>query len=216
MPRKRPPAVTVFAILNLVFGGLGLLFGSCAGGLQAIGMNAMPPPAAQANDPTLQLQFQLMKEIPHLNEVQLVNLLVIAGLSLGLLVSGLGLLLLQPWGRWLGLLTAAAVIPYALVWIGFQILVYAPAIDRALAVVRPILEANPRTPPGFVAGLGIGVWIGLAINVGLSLVELVYVGILTAVLMSAKTRRAFAGRRREYDDYDDGHEDDSDDRWRDD
>ncbi|MDY0165493.1 MAG: hypothetical protein RBS80_03060 [Thermoguttaceae bacterium] len=84
-----PASVSVFGVLNLVFGGLGL----CGVAISA-GMFLLPEEASRGN-PALELMQQ------HAGYATYMKVSVVLGLiATGVLISaGVGLLTLRPWGR---------------------------------------------------------------------------------------------------------------------
>jgi hypothetical protein len=124
MPRQRPTAVLVLAILNLVFGGLGLASELCC--LGGLGWLKIIGPAQNGS---LAALFQTVPSYLTFAVVQHVLGLILSAL---LLVSGLGLLGLRNWARWLAIgysLASVFVQVYALV---VQVFHFDPLIERYL------------------------------------------------------------------------------------
>src|SRR5262245_6550476 len=105
--QERPLSITTIAILHFVFGGLGILFGICGGITLAAGggsqnwfMSSGGPSANQ--DQMQKMQQDLQKAIeggPAYQAVQIGNLVLDLAISVTMIVSGVGLLQLRPWGR---------------------------------------------------------------------------------------------------------------------
>src|ERR1700687_5388301 len=114
MQRTRPTSVIVVAILHLVFGCLWLLCGLATLGMQASGMNNMFMNMGnfQTNNPQLAKQQEIQKEIMQFSQVQsssvgqYASLLQYVVLSILMIISAIGLLKLQSWGRVLSLVYA--------------------------------------------------------------------------------------------------------------
>lgn len=143
MPKPRPTSVFVIAILQLVFGGLALLQSTCAGGLMArespFLMKGTTPQSRWLED----LQPRMMKYIEERQPYARVSQYVVIGLGIGLsiamIVSGIGLLKMQSWGRHLSIL-------YAVLSLGEKIF----GIIYALLVTIPIMQQffDTLQPPG--------------------------------------------------------------------
>jgi hypothetical protein len=193
MTPKRPTALTVMGILNIVFGSLGLVCSLCAG----IGYLFM-----LSNSPLLNLkaggvnvnpftdQWEFMKrEVPGYPAFMIGGL--VEGLIGGtlLLIAGIGLLKVQSWGRVLSLL-------YALLTIVAQIF----SLIFTLAYVNPAMQRwqqdfvrrfGGQLPPG--GGLGEDSMFNNAIAVGGAVVGVAYAVVLIIMMMLPHVREAFAG-----------------------
>src|SRR4051794_1788064 len=104
MVRKRPGVVTAMAVINMVFGILGLL-GLLCSGLGFVGMIvlAQAQPAA-AGQPDLGAMPRFIdQEVPELKYVMAGALAAAAIRGFLLLFSGIGLLKMRRWGRTMGL-----------------------------------------------------------------------------------------------------------------
>jgi hypothetical protein len=101
MPQKKPTSVVVIAILQLVFGILGLL--GVALNLSGAGkqLNAMN----QQNQPIKpeQLEEKVAAKIPHYQLIQNVSMGISGVLCLLMILSGIGLLGLHSWARLLAI-----------------------------------------------------------------------------------------------------------------
>jgi hypothetical protein len=132
------------AVLHFVFGGLGILCGICSGiQLAGGGQNWMTPtPTGPQAAEMKQMQDEMQKAMESAAGSQAVQIgAVVADLAISIImiVSGIGLLQLRPWGRSLSIL-------YAILSISLKILeaVY------AFAVTGPIINEfiNTHTASG--------------------------------------------------------------------
>src|SRR5437763_636365 len=98
MAKQRPTMVLVIAILNFVFGGLGIL-GSCVGGIVCLVMLNLPdPPPGQPNPFPNALKF-LANEVPSYTAFVMAGLVVGIIMAAALVLAGIGLLRMRPWAR---------------------------------------------------------------------------------------------------------------------
>jgi hypothetical protein len=108
--QKTPPtSIKVVAILQLIFGGLGLL--SSLAGLAFLAAGLQPgggfgAPQQQANNPAAQMQKEMMEglekaqaSVPGGKATQYGQMGVDLLLGVMMVLSGIGLLKMQPWGR---------------------------------------------------------------------------------------------------------------------
>jgi hypothetical protein len=135
----RPTAVTVFGILNIVFGimgitctPIGLLMSSVSQGL----LEGIPE-AQQMQNP-----FQEMMSDPAFTTYTYVSTALGMAASAALLAAGIGLLKLRPWGRYISI--GYAIYSWLSVILGGIIsyyFVYAPMMERMAE------EGGPQTAP---------------------------------------------------------------------
>src|SRR5262249_2193032 len=104
--RPRPVPVTVLGILNIVFGSLGILAYLCAGIGILFFINVFYGPSGKGNkDLTLvrgimEVSFESSAQhIPYYWAFLIGSLVLSVVLTLVLLITGIGLLRMRPWGR---------------------------------------------------------------------------------------------------------------------
>lgn len=179
---QRPTSVTVFGILNIVFALLGFcaIAVSLAGPvIQKAAEQAAADAGQQANeDPGQKLQ----KAIAANQGLQLLGQIQ-AGLggiaSIVLLIAGIGLLKMQPFGRTLS-------IGYAI----YDILSKIVFLVINLILMMPVFETVQQEAPGAAGALG-GLLMGSA-ACGL-IFTLIYPIVLLIFMMRSKVRDAIAG-----------------------
>jgi len=154
MPDQRPVTATVFGILNLVFGILGV-----CGNIAGIGMFAIM--SSDIFDAKTKAQMNLQQFADPIYFGVLSAQMVLTGiLSVVIIISGIGLLKFKPWGRKLANFYAIAYLILLVVGITFNIIfTMIPAINEA---------NNPGAAPekigaaaGGVAGGVFGVCFGM-------------------------------------------------------
>src|SRR5262245_43670035 len=142
--RERPLSIMPIAILHFVFGGMGILCGICSG-IQLAGAGGgqnwmAPTPTGPQAAEMKQMQDEMqeaMESAAGSKAVQVGTFVVDLAVSIIMIVSGIGLLQLRPWGRLLSIV-------YAILSISLKIFeaVYAFAVTKP--IIDKFLEA--RTP----------------------------------------------------------------------
>jgi hypothetical protein len=192
MRRRRPGSVTTFGILNIVFGALFLL----------CGLASLSETRAEVNgkDVSDELKAYLVSEVPGYNVWRFGSVGIGVLLGVGFVVSGIGLLQIQSWGRVLGLVCAGVSMGFELFQSIYQIALVNPATSKFLAGA-PLIG-------GFVSGIMTGVVIIVA------LIVIAYCVVLLVGLLQPGTARVFRAdyveepyeedrpRRRTLDEYD--------------
>jgi hypothetical protein len=155
MLRKRPASFTVFAVLCIVFGSLGLLCDviGLAGQAASQALTDMQPKGKPGQINQAELQKELQEKLPAYQAYQWGTMTLSLVLHLLLLVTGIGLLKMQPWSRF-------ACIAYSFLTILIQlgVLIYTlafitPVMDDVLN--RMFKEQNtPITVPAWALNLG--------------------------------------------------------------
>jgi hypothetical protein len=206
MARKRPAAVITMAVLNFVFGGLGLIGSLCLalGGLGLVALSKQPG-GAGGQHALAEYFKEIDRELPSYRYVMVASTTIWLVKSVLLIVAGFGLLGLRPWGRWLSVFCALVTIPYSLGYLAYNSLCEVPATRRVLARLTPGQRADVAT--NIIGGI-----LGSAVAVGFAVALLV-------VMFLPHVARAFRPLRRrsreEYLEDDDGNgrrRDDWDDR----
>ena len=210
MRRQRTTAILVIAILHLVGGGLGLI-GSlcgCAGLVMTNTLSsAIPTMPQRPGQPPPPSAADAMKyyndHVPGYRAFTIGGLAFSFLLDTLLLSGGIGLLMMQPWARWvsvayapLSILVRLASFIYQLVWV--------------LPVTQELYAKNPA-----MAGMSSIVSISGGIGLFLSLLFVLYPIAVLVIMLLPSTAAAFRGELppRE-DDYEDN-DLDEDDSWRD-
>jgi hypothetical protein len=176
---QRPTAVTVFGILNIVFGimgitctPIGLLMSSVSQGL----LEGIPE-AQQMENPV-----QEMMSDPTFTSYTYVSTALGMVVSAALLAAGIGLLKLRPWGRYISI--GYAIYSWVSVVVGGIIsyyLIYAPMMERMAE------EGGPQTAP-FMGGMVGGMVGGM---IGGFCFGLVYPTILLIFMLLPDVKAAF-------------------------
>jgi len=173
MTKQRPASLTVFAILNLVFGGLGLLCNVC--GLASLAITPMlQKMAAQQQaqvgnkggfDPQ-ELQRHMEANIPAYVPFQWGQITLGMILSVALIIGGIGLLRMSPAAKWV-------CAGYAVVTISYQV----GSMAFTLAFINPVMNdwmksKGVQVPMEFFAVASI---IGGLVGMTYSLVLLIFI-----------------------------------------
>ena len=227
MPRKRPVIVVVMAITNMVLGGLGLLCGCLAfvGFLQIQKASQAPlpppppvrfqgPPRASAPPsrpvrPQLQqeeIMAKVAQELPMRNSIELGLCLFVLLSAIILIVTGIGLLIMQKWARWMSIIYSVFAFLIRLSYVIFHAAFVYP-------IIEPEIIAGSQIPPGQESGFVFGVRIGyFTVVAGPEVIFMIHALVLLIVMLLPNVSAAFAGRpvRRfeRGDDIDDEREDD--------
>jgi len=145
--RDRPLSITAIAIFQFVFGGLALLcgigqgIGLLVGGGQKWFVSSGGPGANQ--DKIDKLADGLEKAIesgPAYQAVQVGSVLINLALSVAMIISGIGLLQLRPWGRLLSIV-------YALVDIALTVFGLVYAVAFTIPAFRDFENTHPVETP---------------------------------------------------------------------
>ena len=149
MARKRPTAVLVLAILNLVFGASSALCYLCVGAVVALVAVALGQPGAR-QDPALRdlkdALASLNQQAPLLVPGMIADAVFSVVLALLLCLAGLGLLGMRPWARFLCLFCAAADLLAQAGSLVFRYAYVNPAMDRWEQTFRaghPQMQGDP-------------------------------------------------------------------------
>jgi hypothetical protein len=231
MPKKRPTAVTVIAVLNFVFAGLSIAASLCVTGIAALAYVGLSnAPAPKPGEPDLKSFINLIdQEVPSLKYYMVGSLALELVMKVILIAAGIGLLRLRPWGRTLCLVYAVVTILVTIASTAYTIAVSNPGMEQAQhrwiaeiqekqrAAGQVVMQQPANNPFGGSVGGAVGSVIGAVIGITYSVVLLV-------IMSLPNVKRAFyprrddeeydSYRREEPDDFDDRRSDDYDDRRR--
>ena len=139
--RQIPVVVTVIAVLHFVFGGLGLVGDLCAGGMLLAGGGNMFAGFGGGQTPQQQqFQDEMQKATesgPAYKVVQYGQIVLDLVVSLTMIISGIGLLQLRPWGRHLSIVYALLSIALKLFGVVYTLAFTLPAINEFLRSHQP-------------------------------------------------------------------------------
>jgi hypothetical protein len=189
MRRAVPTIVMVVAILQIFFGATGLLRHLCSGGMQLAGGARAFTPAGPQGVPQVDTEAVLKARVPHY------ELLVYGGLVLGLvsgtvcLVSGLGLLRLRPWARWLAIGYACYFIISDLAGFIYAVTMIRPVMEEVIAEQAQQANLPPQAATAFNISMKVA-----SVAPYLTLVLLAYPILLLVVMFLPSVRAAFRGR----------------------
>jgi hypothetical protein len=209
MNRPRPVAVLVMAILNLIFGAIGVVSALCVGLFAllftAVIKNAPPPPGGGPN-PIKELE-EMFDAIPGYIPIMTTVMVLGAIAAIVLIIAGIGLLKMKTWARWLSVGYAIYNIVATLAMTIYTIAVVNPAMETWQRNFQQKFPAGAPQPTGNAA-------MNNVISVGSAVVGIAYAVALLVVMFLPHVRAAFAGTWRppitEDDDQYDETEEDSD------
>lgn len=188
MPAKRPVAVVVVAVLQLVFGGLALIdsASSLAGLDKALGSAGRVGPSGPQALSLADVENQLEQRVPGYGLSKRLNAGLEGVLALLMIVSGVGLLLLRPWGRLLALVYAVLSILNTVVYLPWYLAVVAPQV---VAFARELSATGGEQAQAMGLALPF-IYIGLPVAASLSVL---YPILVLVILSRRRVRAAFAG-----------------------
>ena len=150
MTHPRPTIVLVCAIFNMILGGLGIVGLLCCGALISLivaGIGFFSLKGGQLLPPAFVLRYASF------------NAGLVLLTSVLLLISGIGLLKMKSWGRWLAIVVGGIMILAPIAGVLFNILYFNPAMEQLNQerqteqekAVRSLREqgivVNPQQPP---------------------------------------------------------------------
>jgi hypothetical protein len=196
MRRKRPTAVLVMAILNMVWGGIWVACYLCIGVLALFVVAVVNQPGAAAKGDAQKFKEvfgSMSREMPGLVALAVGEIVVRFLLAALLIIAGIGLLGVRQWARVASIFYAVATI---LVMIASLVVTFGylnPRMEKwqrdFAARHGQVVQQRPENP----LAQGAGAAVGVVLNVGYSIALLV-------VLFLPHVSAAFAeGRRPDYE-----------------
>jgi hypothetical protein len=187
MVQRRPTAILVIAILNFVFGGLGIVSTLCLGGTLALYMYVLPETLPGQPAPFPNEYKYLEQELPGHTVYTFATLVLGLMASAVLIVASIGLLRLKNWARW----TCAIYAVFSLVWVLANTYYTLRYVDPVRA--RFAEELQPQLPPGTpnIAGFAV---LNDVIAIAVAAVGIAYAVALFVVMFLPNVRAAFAAR----------------------
>jgi hypothetical protein len=202
MARRRPGSLVTFAVLNFVLALLLLICGIS----DLAGIKGEATTVVNGLRSTVDLKEYLQENVAGYAAYPFISLTASILLAAGFVVSGVGLLQVQNWGRILAVVSAAAAMAYQLFDSVYQLGFVIPA-------VRNLMGGVP-----LVGGMAAGAYTGKVVVWALLVVA--YSIVLLVSMLQGNMARVFAGdyrgqpepdddyrRRPRRDDYDDDYDD---------
>jgi hypothetical protein len=210
MRPKRPTSVLVIAIFHFIFGGFGLLCGLPSLAMQSAGIGGAGTPVAAGapqqqkdlHDMAEQVKKRSEQAAPLTAPFMRVNVFLNLLLSLLLVVAGVGLVKLQPWGWW-------GSVVYGVAGIFMQIYIVLFNLLYSLPIAERILEEEMKSRPS-LQPFAWTLQIVAPIAIGVAALGLIYPIIVLIFMSRPKVRAAFRGEIADADGadgFDDGRTD---------
>jgi hypothetical protein len=188
MAGRRATVLTVMGILNIVFGSLFMLCNLCAAvGLMFLFSSSSLFALPGFNVGPDMLEF-MKQEVPAYVPVTVSHVVLSLILDIVLLVSGIGLLNVQRWGRALALIYCVVSIPMQLGITVFTVAVVNPAMQRWQLDFFGRMGA--QLPPGAMGGNSVT---NNLMSLVVGILWVVYAVVLLIMMVVPSTRAAFAG-----------------------
>jgi hypothetical protein len=206
--RKKPVAVLVFGILNLVFGSLGLVASLCCG-LSIAGFYLLMTSVYQQVDPPDKKELEALwrafsENVPLLVPMVIGSLVLSFLLGLMEIISGIGLVRIRNWGRWLCGVWAVLQMMTVAGSLFFQIVIFGPGAQKATQDLQKWSEQqqqrdrqkgnNRGAPqPQFNAmGRSGNPYADSAFTVAMSSFSMIYAGVAFVFMALPQTGKAIA------------------------
>jgi len=186
--RQRPVAVLVMAILNFVFGGLGLLCLTCGaiGFLAAASLlKSIPAPSGGGPNPAAEITG-MFDSIPGYIPYMITTTILGVVMAIVLIVAGVGLLNMRPWARWTCVVYSTYTILASLFTLFYTVTVVNPAI-RKWQIDFMRRQGGFGPPPSSGVGDSVSALAG-------ALFSMAYAIALLVVMFLPHVSAAFAGK----------------------
>ncbi len=180
MPRRRPTAVTVMGILNIVFGSLSLLCVTCLGLVFLFMANQ-----SGFGNPVFEIWDAMKREMPAYPAVTTASLILGILMAAMLILAGIGLLNMQGWARVLSILYSIVMVLSQIGLLIFQLAYVLPGIQRVQQNFAAAFGPGPGNSGDQTAGT---VW-----NVLVATVFIVYAILLLIMMLLPGVSAAFSG-----------------------
>jgi hypothetical protein len=155
MERSRPSTLTTIAVLNIVFGSLGLICGCINGFLVGALLSASRDNPNELMRVLAEARDLLQREIPSYQAVVISRCLYLLVFSSLLIAAGIGLLYIANWARVLSFIYAVTAILSQGAYLVYAILVEHPAAARMQAQFGGDPVQSKASQIGGIAAVGL-------------------------------------------------------------
>ncbi len=195
--QQKPAGVVVIAILQIVFGGLGLLgpvlYFAGVQKAMASWQASMPKAPNQPVFSQEKMQAEIEQRIPgYTPYMNAMNAFILVLCAL-MIAGGIGLLQLRPWGRWVTILYAALSMAYTIGNSVFMLVWFVPAMSDVMTEQFKLLKPAGPGPAPDPAVMGNFMQIVLTASVVFGLLLMIYPIIVLVIMLLPSTRAAFRG-----------------------
>jgi hypothetical protein len=193
MNRTRPTVVLVFAVLNIVFGSLALLIVSCGAVFQLIVNRLAVSGAATSGalkdlvESSQKVQEAMQLEVPGYTLITRVGLVMAFALTIAMIVGGIGLLRMKPWGRRLTIVWAGTLVLYQIAQTIYQVALVLPV---QLRLQQEIMAKQAGQGPD----LSVGSSFVVVFAILFALLLISYAVSFLVVMLLPTVSAAFAGK----------------------
>jgi hypothetical protein len=213
MTRNKPVVPLVFGILNLIFGSLGMFAYLCCGAgvaLFYVTMRALWQQAPAEDKRELEnLWAVLSNNVPYLVPFVIASVAAALLMALIQIVSGIGLVRIRNWGRWLCAVWGLLEVVLVVVTLTYQVVYLFPGMDKAGKDFQRWAEkqaeknrqrGQPQPPPAFGQGGTGSPILDNALTIVIDVFHLGYGGIAFLFMVLPQTGKAIARYQGQVDD----------------
>lgn len=192
MKRERPVILLVAGILAILLGGFGVVCGGCGAGVNFWLYNTAEKAASSSgSNPARDILDTLAREAPGYKYVEIGKPVIGLLLGLFLIIAGIGLIMVQPWAKWLTVFYSIVTIFLNIGYFGYEVGVVMPAVKKWQESQPYFVETQGQFAKSMI---GPGLLTGFFVITSLALL---------VVLFLPGVNAAFRGepiRRRDYQD----------------
>lgn len=196
MERRRPASLTTIAVLNMVFGALGLICGCINGFSIGVLLTASPDNPNEVIRAMALVAEAIQREAPSFMAIEIGRTLFFLVFSSLLIVAGIGLLYIGNWARIMSFIYAVTAILTQAAYLLYVFMVEYPAVAR----IQAQFGGDPlQNRASQVAGI-----FGIALVIAYAIVLIILLSLpgVRAAFSPLPPRDYYDAEEDRYDDYD--------------